>query len=113
MTLKVDYRDVARHFPDCQPREPDPPAAISIPVGTLPTGYIRGPRYRVQFDRIVTPRFTQDVNELRTFSMDIRQTLADAAAQELMEEADRQTMAALTTLGHIATPDVDRDAGEL
>lgn len=31
--------------------------AISIPFKTLPTNvYIRGPRYKVMFDRIVTPR---------------------------------------------------------
>ena len=44
------------------------------PFATLPTNvYIRGPRYRVMFDRIVTPRFKKDVEELRTWVMDIRQ----------------------------------------
>ena len=40
-------------------KEPGSPAAISIPFATLPINiYIRGPRYRVMFDRIVTPRST-------------------------------------------------------
>src|SRR3954465_5049474 len=44
-------------------KEPDSPAAISIPFATLPQNlYIRGPRYRVMFDRIATPRFTKDVD---------------------------------------------------
>ena len=47
-------------------KEPDSPAAISIPFATLPQNlYIRGDRYAVTFDRIVTPRFTKDVDELR------------------------------------------------
>ena len=49
-------------------KEPDSPAAITIPFGALPTNiYIRGPRYPVMFDRIATPRFTKDVDELRTW----------------------------------------------
>jgi hypothetical protein len=35
-------------------------AAISIPFAKLPRNcYIRGPRYRVMFDRVVLPRFTE------------------------------------------------------
>ncbi len=50
-------------------------AAISIPFSTLPMNlYIRGPRYLVMFDRIVTPRFSKDVGELKTWGMDIRST---------------------------------------
>ena len=50
-------------------KEPDSPAAISVPFATLPMNrYIRGPRYRVMFDRIMTPRFTKDVDELRTLT---------------------------------------------
>ena len=33
---------------------------LSIPYATLPVNLdIRGPRYRVMFDRIATPRFTK------------------------------------------------------
>lgn len=70
-------------------KEPDSPAAISIPFATLPTFmYIRGPRYRVMFDRIVTPRFTKDVDELRTWVMDIRQVLSDNAIKDMLAEED-------------------------
>ena len=78
-------------------REPDSPAAISIPFNTLPMNlYIRGQKYRVTFDRIVTPRFTKDVDELRTYRMDIRQILSDNAIKDMLFEEDRKFIAALT-----------------
>ena len=70
-------------------KEPDSPAAISIPFATLPINvYIRGPRYRVSFARVVTPRFTKDVDELRTWVMDIRQVLSDNAIKDMLAEED-------------------------
>ena len=72
-------------------REPDSPAAISIPFNTLPMNlYIRGQKYRVTFDRIITPRFTKDVDELRTYRMDIRQILSDNAIKDMLAEEDRK-----------------------
>lgn len=69
--------------------EPNSPAAISVPFATLPMNrYIRGPRYRVMFDRVMTPRFTKDVDELRTWHMDIRQVLSDNAIKDMLAEED-------------------------
>lgn len=80
-------------------KEPDSPAAISIPFATLPTNvYIRGPRYRVMFDRIVTPRFTKDVDELRTWVMDIRQVLSDNAIKDMLAEEDSKFIAAVNAV---------------
>jgi hypothetical protein len=77
-------------------KEPDSPAAISIPFATLPTNlYIRGPRYRVMFDRIVTQRFTKDVDELRTWVMDIRQVLSDNAIKDMLAEEDGKFLRAV------------------
>lgn len=79
-------------------KEPDSPAAISIPFATLPTNlYIRGPRYRVMFDRIATPRFTKDVDELRTWIMDIRQVLSDNAIKDMLAEEDGKFLRAVNT----------------
>jgi hypothetical protein len=79
-------------------KEPDSPAAISIPFATLPTNlYIRGPRYRVMFDRISTPRFTKDVDELRTWIMDIRQVLSDNAIKDMLAEEDGKFIRAVNT----------------
>lgn len=70
-------------------KEGDSPAAISIPFGTLPMNlYIRGQRYLVMMDRIATPRFTKDVDELRTWVMDIRQVLSDNAIKDMLAEED-------------------------
>jgi hypothetical protein len=80
-------------------KEPDSPAAISIPFATLPTNvYIRGPRYRVMFDRIVTPRFTKDVDELRTWVMDIRQVLSDNAIKDMLAEEDSKFLTAVNAV---------------
>jgi len=80
-------------------KEPDSPAAVSIPFGTLPTSvYIKGPRYRVSFDRIVTPRFQVDVEEMRTWVMDIRQVLSDNALKDVLAEEDGKFIAGCNRL---------------
>jgi len=77
-------------------KEPDNPPAQSIPFAQLPSNqYIRGGRYRVMFDRIVTPRFTKDVDELRTWIMDIRQVLSDNAIKDMLAEEDGKFIAAV------------------
>lgn len=79
-------------------KEPGSPAAISIPFATLPISvYIRGPRYRVMFDRIVTPRFVKDIEELRTWKMDIRQVLSDNAIKDMLAEEDSKFLTAVNT----------------
>jgi hypothetical protein len=76
-------------------KEPDSPAAISIPFATLPMNlYIRGPRYLVMLDRIVTPRFTKDTDELRSWIMDIRQVLSDNAIKDMLAEEDTKFITA-------------------
>jgi hypothetical protein len=80
-------------------KEPDSPAAISVPFATLPMNrYIRGPRYRVMFDRILTPRFTKDVDELRTYDMDIRQILSDNSIKDMLAEEDGKAVVAVSGL---------------
>lgn len=80
-------------------REPASPAAITIPLGTQPIQYyFRGDRYPVFFDRIVTPKFTKDVSELRTYGMDIRQVISDNAILDMDFEFDRKMIAACQTI---------------
>ncbi len=80
-------------------REPSSPAAITIPLGTQPIQYyFRGDRYPVFFDRIVTPKFTKDVSELRTYGMDIRQVISDNAILDMDFEFDRKMIAACQTI---------------
>jgi len=80
-------------------KEPDSPAAITIPFATLPSNrYILGPRYRVMFARMTTPKFTKDVVELKTYDMDIRQILSDNSIKDLLAEEDGKFLAAVDAL---------------
>lgn len=79
-------------------KEPRSPAAISIPFATLPMNlYIKGPRYSVMFDRIATTKFTCDVDDLRTWIMDIRQVLSDNAIKDMQAEEDGKFLRAVNT----------------
>jgi hypothetical protein len=102
LTMKqIGNDDLDRQYDTDKPvkiidREPDSPAAISVPFATLPMSlYIRGQRYRVSFDRILTPRFTKDVDELRTYYIDIRQVLSDNSIKDMLAEEDRKFIAAV------------------
>ena len=80
-------------------KEPNSPGAISVPFATQPVNrYIRGPRFRVQFDRILTPRFTKDIDELRTYDMDIRQILSDNSIKDMLAEEDGKFILVTNTL---------------
>lgn len=80
-------------------REPASSAAITIPLGTQPIQYyFRGDRYPVFFDRIVTPKFTKDISELRTYGMDIRQVISDNAILDMDFEFDRKMIAACQSI---------------
>ena len=86
-------------------KEPDSPAAVSLPFATLPINfYIRGPRYRVMFDRIVSPRAVKDVDELRTYVIDIRQVLSDNMIKDMLAEEDGKFIAAFNAV--LPTPGV-------
>ncbi len=108
--LKISNDELDRQVDTDKPvkvvdKEPDSPAAISIPFGTLPTNvYIRGPRYRVMFDRVVTPRFVKDVDELRTWVMDIRQVLSDNSIKDMLAEEDSKFISAVNAV--MIGPDV-------
>ena len=80
-------------------KEPNSPAAATVPFGSQPSArYIKAPRFRVMFDRVVTPRFMKDVDELRTYDMDIRQILSDNAVKDMLAEEDGKAIATVNTL---------------
>jgi hypothetical protein len=80
-------------------KEPGMPPAISVPLGTLPTGfYIRGPRYEVKFQRILSPKFYKDIGELATYRMDIRQVLADKIVKVIQFEEDSKFLKAVDSI---------------
>lgn len=78
--------------------EPDGPPAITVAFATLPQNvYIRGPRYRVLFGRVQTANFVKDLDELRTYEMDIRQVLSDNAIKDMLYEEDSTFFGTLAT----------------
>lgn len=86
-------------------KEPGSPAAISVPLGTLPVNlYIRTPRYGVAFDRILTPRNYCDVDDLRSGRMDVRQIISDNNIKDMLAEEDRKFLVAVkAALGTVDT----------
>lgn len=79
-------------------KEPDSPAAITISFAALPNNlYIRAQRYAVTLARIVTPRWTKDVDELRTWIMDIRQVLSDNSIKDMLAQEDGQLVSSVNT----------------
>lgn len=86
--------------------EPDSPGAISVPLASTPmTLYIRGRKYKIQFDRMKTRRSQKDVSSLRTWRMDIRQVLSDNSIRDLHTERDRKWQ--------LAVNNVLRNAGDV
>jgi hypothetical protein len=80
-------------------REPDSPPAYSVPFGTLPNNrYIRGNKFRVMFQRLMTPRFLKDINELRTYDQDIRQIISDNALKDMQAEEDGKFIATVESI---------------
>jgi hypothetical protein len=80
-------------------REPGSPAAATIPLGAQPLMYyIKGDRYPVFFDRIVTAKFTKDISELRSYGMDIRQVISDNAILDMDFEFDKKMLVAVQSV---------------
>ena len=86
--------------------EPNSAGAYTIPFGTTPMdSNISAPRYRIMFDRIASPRYTADVNELLTYDMDIRQIFNDFILKDILAEEDRKfILVANSIVGTVNTP---------
>ncbi len=102
-SMEITNSDLTRQVSTDKPvvvvdREGDSPGAISVGFGTLPINYyFRYPKYLVTFERMLTPRFTKDVAELRTYIMDIRQIISDNAIKDLLAEKDGKFLDAVDT----------------
>lgn len=79
--------------------EPDSPGAKWVPLQTVPDGeYITGSRYRIPFARVLTPKFTKDIDELRTTRQDIRKILTDNAIKDGLAEIDSKFIATVNSI---------------
>lgn len=78
--------------------EIDSPAAIAAPFLKTPDQcYIHGQRFRCTFNRILSPWFTADVDELRTHVMDIRQVMSDNSLKDMLATEDAGFVSAYNT----------------
>jgi hypothetical protein len=69
--------------------EPDSKGAVSLPFGTsTETEFYYGTRYECVFNVIATPEYTKDINELRTYTMDLRKYITDNALRDMQTEED-------------------------
>jgi hypothetical protein len=70
------------------------PGAKSIPFGdTADTAPYYGNKYAVVFNPITTPEYTKDINELRTYRMDLRQVITDNSLKDMQAEEDGKFIA--------------------
>lgn len=71
--------------------EPDSPGAKYVPFETVPEGeIITGSKYITPLARIVTPKFTKDIDKLRTYRYQIRKMLTDNSIKDGMATHDRK-----------------------
>ena len=84
-------------------REPDQPAAVTVPLGTVPDGYqFSGTRYPVYFSRLMSPVFQKDIDKLRGYDYDIRQVLLENSTKDLATEVDSKGLEKVNSILGVA-----------
>ena len=79
--------------------EPDSPGAKWVPLQTVPDAeYITGSRYIIPFARVLTPKFTKDIDELRTTRQDIRKILTDNSIKDALAEIDSKGIGTVNSI---------------
>jgi hypothetical protein len=79
--------------------EPDSKGAKSIPFGdSSDTEFYYGTKYLCVFNVITTPEFTKDINELRTYKMDLRRVITDNALRDIQTEEDTRFVEVIDTV---------------
>ena len=74
--------------------EPLSRGAKSIPFGdAADTQFYYGNKYACVFNPITTPEWTKDINELRTYRMDLRQVITDNSLKDIQTEEDGKFIA--------------------
>lgn len=77
-------------------KEPDSPASVTVPFGTTPFNvYMYAGKYKVTIGKLQTPRFQKNVNELLTYTIDLRQVLSDNSLKDLLAEEDGNWISAV------------------
>jgi hypothetical protein len=74
--------------------EPLSKGAKSIPFGdTADSEQYYGNKFACVFNPITTPEWTKDINELRTYRMDLRQVITDNSLKDIQTEEDGKFIA--------------------
>lgn len=69
--------------------EPSSPGAKAISFNdTADTAFFRSDKFVVYFDQITTPEFTKNINELRTYKMDLRAVITDNSLKDVQYRED-------------------------
>ena len=79
--------------------EPNQYGAKVISFGDTPdTTFYRGDKFQMNFEQIVSPKFTKDINELRSYRMDLRAVVTDNSLKDIQTTEDSQFIAGLATI---------------
>jgi hypothetical protein len=79
--------------------EPLSRGAKSIPFGdSADTQFYYGNKYACVFNPITTPEWTKDINELRTYRMDLRQVITDNSLKDMQTSEDGTFLAMCDTI---------------
>ncbi len=79
--------------------EPLSPGAVSIPFGaSADSQTYYGNKFSVVFNPITTKEYTKDINELRTYRMDLRQVITDNSLKDIQTEEDGQFISVCDTV---------------
>jgi hypothetical protein len=74
--------------------EPLSKGAKTMPFGdTADTETYYGNKFQCVFNTVTTPEFTKDINELRTYRMDLRQVITDNSLKDIQTEEDGKFIA--------------------
>lgn len=69
--------------------EPLSPGAVALPFGGVSDStFFYGDKFTIQFNPVVTREYVKDIDELRTYRMDLRQVITDNALKDVQTRED-------------------------
>ena len=79
--------------------EPLSKGAVTLPFGDSTfTQFYYGNKFVCVFNKISTPEWTKDINELRTYRMDLRQVITDNSLKDVQTEEDSKFIAGISSI---------------
>jgi hypothetical protein len=79
--------------------EPLSPGAVSLPFGgSADSTFYYGNKFIVVFNEVTTREYVKDINELRTYRMDLRQVITDNALKDVQAREDGDFITLVDTI---------------